>query len=476
MTVDEALWIVVPAAQALWVAYIAIYILLERRSPAGTLAWIFLLAFLPLIGLIIYFFLGPRRFQRRQRKFFAARARVRARNEEEAARATLREARALPLVQLAETAAGVPARPRAGDLDLYLDGATAYAAMEEAIAAATHHVHLAFYIWDPDHSGTRFRDALVERARAGVEVRVLLDGLGAKATGRFWRPLLDAGGRVERFNPLRISSFRPRLVNFRSHRKIVVIDGAIGFTGGMNVADCHTSERSGDEAWRDTMARVRGPAVRGLQMVFLADWDFAAEERVGGAAYFRASAPSDEPSTVQIVASGPDENFDAIHKLYVGAIAAARERVCLTTPYFVPDEALLQALQIASFRGADVRVLVPKTGDIPLVAAAARSYYPELLQTGVRIFEYGPPVLHAKTLVVDEVLAVVGTANADPRSFRLNFEVVLAAWDARPCRALRSAFEADLARAEEVTLETVAGYGLGRRIVSAGARLFSPVL
>jgi cardiolipin synthase len=265
--------------------------------------------------------------------------------------------------------------------------------------------------------------------------------------------------------------------NFRTHRKIVVIDGRIGYSGGMNVTDVHTAEFSGDAAWRDTHIRLVGPAVRGLQMVFCEGWHDVRREPLEGAEYFPDPA-SMEPGdhTIQIVSSGPDENRNAIHKLFVSAMSGAENTVYLTSPYFVPDGTTFNALATAALRGADVRVLVPKDNDLKLVGAASRSYYPELLEVGVRVFEFGPPMLHAKTLVVDDVVAVVGTANADARSFRLNFEVVVANYDGALCSQLAAAFKKDLEDATEVTAETLASYGVGRRLGQNFARLLSPIL
>ena len=476
MSPTEALWIIVPVLEVLWVSWVVVYVLLERRSPGATLAWILILAFLPIFGLVIYFFVGPRRFERKKRRFLAARTSVRQRTAEDIRR-DLHDARAASLVALGENVAGLVGRPRAAELEIFLDGASSYGSLAEAIEGAKHHVHLEYYIWDPDRTGSRFRDLLTRKAREGVEVRVLIDAFGtAKTPDSFWSPLLAAGGRVESFNPLRITRFRPRLVNFRTHRKIAVIDGLVAFTGGMNIADCHTKEAVGTEAWRDTHLRAFGPIARGLQMVFLGDWEFASGEAVAGQAYFPPEPELRSAISAQVFASGPDENYDSIHKLYVGAVSSARRRVLLSSPYFVPDEALRVALETAALGGAEVSVLVPKDGDVPLVAAAARSYYPELVASGVRVFEYGPPVLHAKTLVVDDFVAIVGTANADPRSFRLNFEVALAAWDPTTCDALAAAFEADLAHATAITEQTIAEWSIGRRIASAGARLFSPIL
>jgi len=364
-----------------------------------------------------------------------------------------------------------------GGLRLLLDGDEKYDALRRAIEAAQAHVHLEYYIWEPDEVGAALRDALVARAQEGVEVRVLVDGFGSsKAASRFWAPLKDAGGQVRRFNELSLARWRPRMANFRTHRKIAVVDGVVGFTGGMNVSKVHSRAHVGDAAWRDTHVEVRGPVVRGLQLVFFEDWHYAGGDAPRVDEYLAdVPATAEQPHVMQVVSSGPDEGLDAIHKVFFVGIAAAERRVQLTSPYFVPDETVVNALSAAALRGTEVTVLVPAAGDQPLVAAAARSYYPELLESGVRIFEYGEPMLHAKSLVVDD-LALVGTANADNRSFRLNFEVAVAVYSASVAEQLADAFAADLRNAREVTLKQVRRWSLRRRLASSTARLFSPVL
>ncbi len=476
---DDYWWLIaagLPPLEVVWVIIASFYIVLQRRSAHATLAWIFTLAFFPVLGIILYTLLGPRRFDRRKKR----RARALAAVQEASTLTDAHPGEGLTKTQLArmlEGTVGRAARPRPADLRLFFDGKSKYEALEAAIREATRHIHLEYYIWEPDQTGTKLRDLLTERAKAGVEVRVLLDGFGSSnAHDAFWRPLRDAGGQVRRFNEVTLLRWRPRMVNFRSHRKIVVLDGIVGFTGGMNVTDVHTSEATGDAAWRDTHLELRGPAVRGLQMVFFEDWHYAG----GDAPCIGPYLPTD-PSLAhgeyitQVVSSGPDENLDAIHKLFFIAIAGANERVLLTTPYFVPDETVLAALSAAALGGVDVRVLVPAGGDQPFVAAAARSYYPELLEAGVKIYEFQEPVLHAKTLVVDD-LAVVGTANTDTRSFRLNFEVVVAIEERDISDQLADAFERDLSSARQVTLDALRKEPLGPRLVSSVARLFSPIL
>ncbi len=472
------MWTVLPVAQTLWMAVAAVFVIMQRRSAQATLAWIFVLAFLPLLGFAVYFFFGPRRFERRRKRRARAHARIRNLEVEEAEPAETRSQEAVNLMELCANAGGPAARPRTANVEVFFDGRSKYAALEKAISKAKHHIHCEYYIWEPDRIGTRLRDALCEAARRGVRVRILVDGFGSsKAHDRFWAPLRDRGGDVRRFNALSLTRWRPRMANFRTHRKIAVIDGEVGFVGGMNVSDVHTDEFSAEAAWRDTHLLVRGPAVKGLQLVFFEDWHYAAESIPEDPEYLRGTHElASGNRLLQVVASGPDENLDAIHKLFFSAIAGAHERVLLTTPYFVPDEALLSALDAAALRGAEVRILVPSGGDVPLVAAAASTYYPELLESGVRVFEYGPPVLHSKTLVVDDDLAVVGTANADNRSFRLNFEVVVASYDAVACDVLAEAFEKDLAKAREVTAQILADKSFPRRFFAASARLLSPIL
>ncbi len=471
-------WTILTVLEVLWVAGITCFILLERRSPHATIAWLLGLSFLPVVGAVVYFFLGPRRLRRRRlrrarahRTVAAAAATHAARAEREpAARQRVRQA-----MTLVETAAGTPPET-AGSFRIHSDGASYYAAVEEAIAAARHHVHLAFYIFAEDRVGTRLRDLLARRAREGVEVRLLLDAVGSSRTGRrFLAPLREAGGEVGWFNRLTLSRLRSRMVNFRNHRKIVVCDGAVGFTGGMNVAEAHTAEFSGADAWRDTSVRVTGPVVRSLALVFLEDWQYATGAAPVRPPYLRHDLPGGKIQA-QVAASGPDHDAYSIHKLYCSAIAAARSRALVTTPYFVPDDALNSALATAALRGVSVRVLLPARSDNFLVDAAARTFVEGLLPWGVEFFALEKPMVHAKTLVVDEDIAVVGSANMDNRSFRLNFEVAVVLYGDAPATVLAERFADDVSRAVRITHRSPAEVTFRRRLFESGARLFSPLL
>lgn len=466
------LWTLGTIAEILWIIGLAIWIVQERRSPVATLAWIAVLAWVPALGILVYYFIGPRRLHRRRAKRAAS---TKVLSE---AFASLDEYEGDTIAQLAQLAVqtGEPSPLPAERVDIYTEGQECYAAIVKAIEDAKHHVHVAYYIFEADQIGTRLRDLLARRAKEGIEVRLLLDGIGAYGlTDRYLAPIVGAGGKVEWFNSVALTRLRPRLANFRTHRKIVVCDGTVGFTGGMNVTDVQTREFSGDKAWRDTHVRVIGPAVRSLQRVFLEDWHYASGEAVTGSEYLaRVRGAGDH--YVQIVASGPDQDVYAIHKLFFAAIAGAHERVWITTPYFVPDEPIQQAMVTAALRGVDVRLLVPASGDSALVDMAARSHFPELLKAGVRIWEYLPRFLHAKTMLVDAEFAVVGTANMDNRSFRLNFEVVAAMYGSEHASRLAAAFMDDIAESRELTKRTLKREPFLKRFGEAAARLFSPML
>ena len=458
-----------------WVIGASCWIILEKRSPTATLAWIFGLAVLPLIGGLVYVFIGPRRIERKRIRRLSRIAVVTRDAVPLLSGAPSPEQRRIAqLMRLATHRQGIPPST-ARSAVLYTTGAATFAAVIAAIAAARHHVHLEYYIFEPDTTGTRVRDALIERARAGVQVRLLLDAIGSfHARGKFLAPLVAAGAEVATFNSAVVAALPTRRwMNFRTHRKIVVVDGTIGFCGGINIHDEENLEVTGPKAWRDTHLRIEGDAVHGLQLVFLEDWAFASGSALASKEYF----PDGEggPHTVQIVASGPDGDAFAIAKVYFACIATARARVLLTTPYFVPDDALLAALMTAAARGVDVQLLVSKRSDSRLVDAAGRSYFDELLRSGVKIYQYGPPMVHAKTLVVDDDLAIVGTANFDNRSLRLNFEVCAVLYDAGLAAELAAAFTTDLGAAQPVQLLDVRGR-LPGRLFEATARLFSPQL
>ena len=451
----------------LYVVWVGGWIVLQKREPAATISWLLGLALLPYLGFIVYYFFGPQRIRRQRMRRERSRAALPTAADADAAQADSRE-----LAELGRSTTGL-APSSATDVQLLDDGEAKYEALLADIAGAGRYLHLEYYIWHPDRIGTRVRDALVERARAGVAVRLLLDAVGAvKCDEAFFKPLVDAGGEVAWFHPIRLVRFWKRpWVNLRNHRKIVVIDGAVAFTGGMNITD-DQDERVDPSAYRDLHLRLTGDVVAVLESVFLDDWAYATR-RVPSVPAPAAMGGGGVPA--QVVTSGPDNKWEAIHRLHVGAIHAARKRVWLVTPYFVPGEAGTMALTSAALGGLDVRLVIPKMSDSRLVTYATRSYFDELLAAGVKIYEYGPRLMHSKALLVDDDLALIGSANFDHRSFRLNFEVQVLFRDADIAGSLARLVERDLAHAPRVRAER--HRPLWRdRLPEALARLVSPLL
>ncbi|MGY4514616.1 cardiolipin synthase [Lysobacter sp. HA18] len=450
-----------------WLAYLiglGLWIVMQKREPAATLAWLISLAVLPYIGFLVYYVFGPQRIRRQRLR----RGRARARMPETSGSADAAESRELARLGLATTR--LPAST-ATDVQMLVDGNATYDALCTAIAQAQEHVHLEYYIFEPDRTGTRVRDALIERARAGVKVRLLVDAVGsAKLSARFLAPLTDAGGEVAWFHPM-LARWRRPWLNLRSHRKIVIIDGRIGFTGGINVTD-EEDEGLRADAYRDLHLRLEGDVVGSLQQVFLEDWIYATGQKPPSIS--RQDSVQGEVST-QVLVSGPDGPWEAIHRMHVSAIHGARQRVWLATPYFVPGEAAMMALTSAALAGLDVRLLVPRRSDSRLVTYAARSYFDDLLAAGVRIHEYGPRLLHTKALLCDDEIAIIGSANFDHRSFRLNFEVSMLFRDAGIAATLADLLQHDMSQAPRVRPDRRRAF-FRTKLPEALARLMSPLL
>ncbi|MHB8912636.1 MAG: cardiolipin synthase [Lysobacter sp.] len=453
-----------------WLGYLiglGLWIVLQKREPVATVSWLISLAALPYLGFLIYFVFGPQRIVRQRLRRVRARATLPPPPE-----GFTPTPETIELARIAQATTGLPPTT-ATHAQLLIDGAAKYAALLAAVAQAREHIHLEYYIYQPDRTGTALRDALVERARAGVKVRLLLDAVGSgKTTQRFLQPLLDAGGELAWFHPMRLYRFwrRPWL-NLRTHRKIVVIDGRVGFTGGINITD-EEDERLRRDAYRDLHLRLEGDVVRELQLVFIEDWAYAT-----GQPPLRLQHPPPQVGTVatQVLVSGPDSSWEAIHRVQVGAIHAARRRVWLVTPYFVPGEAAMMALTSAALGGLDVRLLVPKLSDSMVVTYAARSYFDDLLAAGIKIHEYGPRMLHSKALLCDDDLAIIGSANFDHRSFRLNFEVSVMFRDAGIAAELADLIQHECRHAPRVRDDRARP--LWRlRLPEALARLVSPLL
>jgi cardiolipin synthase len=436
-----------------WVLVACASLLMSRRSPTSTLAWMFAFIALPVVSGMYYLVFGPRRLQRRRRRYGIARGRLKGASHH------IAESAVPVRPKLGPDASGLAAVARrlgqgeptfAASVVILDGGDDKMKALEKAIVEAKHHLHMEYYIWEADRVGTRFRDLVAAAAGRGVKVRILYDAVGSPHAGRkFWKPVTDAGGQTEVFNRLHLSLASLNFANFRTHRKIAIADGTVGFLGGINIHDPESSTRSGKDAWRDAHARIDGEPVWRLQQLFLENWtyaggDFHAKGRELER-YFPLSTQNGQGLPVQIIASGPDDENAPLHAFFLAAMSTARKRIWIETPYLIPDEPLETAMRIAELRGVDVQVIVPKQGDSRLVTAASHTYCESMRKAGVKIHEYGPPMLHAKTMVIDDTVAVVGTANMDNRSFRLNFEVAAAFYDPSVIARLARRFEDDRA-------------------------------
>ena len=464
-----------------WTAYVVVvgvWILLQRRAPVATLSWLLSMAVIPVVGIGVYYFLGPRRLKRQRLRRLRSRRKSRARSSIARLREKVPQApdRLQQVVKLVTASTHFPIST-ADEVELLVGGAATFDSIMDAVRAARHHVHLEYYIFEPDRTGLALLALLQEKARAGVKVRLLVDALGSKNLGRqHYQPLEEAGAEFALFHPTKLGRRVRPVINFRTHRKIVVIDGCIGYTGGVNITD-EEDRRILPGAYHDVHVRLQGPVVNWLQTVFLEDWAYALD-------YNRRNEPSDFENilpelpegkqVVQIMASGPDSSMEAIHRVHVAAIHAAAKRLWLTTPYFVPTEASMLALTNAALRGVDVCLLVPEKSDSRLVTAAARSYFDELISCGVKVFEYQASMLHSKTMLVDDFMGIIGTANFDNRSFRLNYEVCAIAYGEAFNGKLATQFQEDLKLARRV------GYArpqpFWQRLSDSAARLCSPLL
>jgi len=470
---DIAGWLVI--LNFLVVTGTLIWVLQTKRETMSAIAWSLTVLLVPFIGAVLFSLFGAqsiaRPIKRKQRKRTAYKRLVAGEEGEPAADVP---ARWDTLARLGFHGDGFPVTG-GNAVTLYHDGHPAYDAMLAAIKAAERHVHIQFFIFRNDQSGNRFMDALCDCVRRKVEVRFLYDSVGSyNISSRLVNQLLEAGGKAAAFLPLFGPMYRMR-VNLRNHRKIVVVDGKIAFTGGLNIGDEYLGEHKKFGPWRDTFMRIEGPATHGLQRVFLEDWFFATEESPHGARYYpKATTPG--KALVQVVHSGPDAEFKAIRETYFAAIVNARKRVWIASPYFVPDAGIRDAMSLAARSGVDVRFLGLFRPDKWIPFLAARFYWADMMAAGVKVYQYCPGMMHSKYVLVDGEWASVGSANTDNRSLLLNFEANCQLFDAELVAELERAYLLDLEVSLRLDPDVYAARPLVARLAENAARLFSPVL
>lgn len=473
-------------AVASWTVRVVMFpvIVLSVRRPTACLAWLAVVFFEPWLGAPLFGLLGGVRLGRRR---VVRRVRLAQRyhppsigidGATSAAEEQLESERRV-LAELAQRVGGLP--PVSGNaVTLTSDSQAFVDRLIADIDAATDHAHLLFYIYRDDYVGRAVSDALIRAAARGVTCRVLVDAVGARPIARRLAPeMIKHGVRVVFALPANVIRRRFARIDVRNHRKIVVIDGKLGYTGSQNIVEPTYGHRRAGE-WHDVMARIRGPAVAHLQQIFAEDWFYETDETLAAdedaeRRYFPPMEIAGE-TTLQVIPTGPDRPTENFSYLMVEAIHLARRRVVLTSPYFVPDEALFLALKLAALRGLDVRIILPKKSDHPVVHAAAMFYCRELFNSGVRIFRYRDGLLHAKTLTTDQRYGFFGTANFDIRSFHLNFEVNVQTFDTPLIRQLIALQDDYMGRSDEMTALVWQRRPRWKYLAEECAKLLSPLL
>lgn len=467
----------------LFIIQIAVIVILEFRRPQRAMAWLFISLCCPPLGLAFYYFLGRDYRQNRKIKqrctslFREIRSYVSGKIKEVKQASDTQNAQFENNQGLLDLLSKISEGPVTGHnrSSVLSTAREAYDAMLEAMEEAKEHIHMEFYIFRDDEIGEQFQDVMIRKARQGVKVRVLCDGLGSHQLGRrFIRTLRNAGVEFHFFLPP-ISSLLDRRFNFRNHRKIMVVDGLVGFTGGMNIGDDYLGKDPKMGYWRDTHLRLEGDSVYYIQYVFLKDWRLASGEGMSHPRLFPKHSCKEEEA-VQIVGSGPDAAIDASQELYFAALCSAVARIWITSPYFIPDPAICRALKSAVLRGVDVRIIIPAKPDNMLVYHASLSYLENLQDAGVKFYRYTKGFMHAKVMIVDDLLATVGSANLDMRSFYSNFELTAVLLHREAISSLITDFEKDQKYSEFIDPVKFKERG---RIVKLGeglCQLFSPLL
>lgn len=465
-------------------------IVYKREDPIKTLSWVIVILSVPYLGLIGYIFLG-RNF--RKEKMFSRKGAGDSRFRRK--RLTRKEMEDL----LTDSPHAEEIRPLSKiiiqnfnssrsrlltnrEVHIYFSGKEALEAMCQAMEEARHHIHLQSFIIEDDRTGRRFKEILIRKAKAGVEVRLMFDGFGSRNLGKeFLRELADSGVEVLNFSPFRLL-FPPPIVNYRNHRKILVVDGNTGFLGGVNIADRYYDGGSFPE-WRDTHVRLTGESVYALQESFLLDRFFIQNKRLKRRKRYYPDVSIREPEEgkqhrffTQVISSGPDSDWSGILQCYLSAISVARHHIYIITPYFIPSNTILDAIRNASLSGVDVRLMIPERSDTWLTHWSTMSYLSELIFAGVKVYLFQRGFNHSKVLSIDSEFCIIGSANMDNRSLEHNFEVTSVLYNRECAQTIESQFEKDRHRCTLVTRTEWEKRGFKHKAMESLARLISPML
>ena len=451
-------------------------LLLENRNPVKSFSWLLVLVFLPVLGLFLYILLGQ---NYRKRKIIS---------QKSIQRITRRPSASFDIDQLSnehmdqqfiKLSSMLKKNSEAegyayNKIEIFSKGEDIFQSMFDAIRNATNHIHIEFFIFEDDKLSNELRELLIKKSREGVRVRMIHDYVGSiNLSSRYLHSLRYAGVYVRPFLPLRLRLRRSK-INYRNHRKLVVVDGKIGFTGGINIADRYLYGSKLGE-WRDTVMRIEGAGVHGIQKLFLADWYFVERKLITAGKYFPEPERYDE-NLVQLVSSGPDTDWQSIMQGIAAAIMAAEKYVYIHTPYFMPNELMSGCIQMAALSGTEVRLMIPEKSDAPLSDLSSSSYLGDMMEAGVRVFIYKKGFLHSKAIVLDDFVSIIGSTNMDDRSFDQNFEANAFVYDTETALQLKQLFINDLNMCEELTYDAWNNRKRRQKLKESFARLFSPLM
>lgn len=449
-------------------------VILKNRDSIKTLAWVMVLLFLPVLGMLLYFFFGR---DKRKEKLIGKRLMSQI-NQRNLSANVSRYIPDLPqeyssLHSFLRNTASAYALP-AESIDVIADTKKYALLLMRELERAEKHIHMLFYIFEDDDFGRSIRDILMRKARQGVEVRFIYDSVGSWSVKKdFFDDMRSAGVYVESFLKVRIPLFSKK-VNYRNHRKLVIIDGKTGFIGGCNIADRYITGGVWGY-WRDTVLLVRGMAVQGLQFAFLVDWYFANHSLVSGKKYF-PQQNNGNAGWMQVVTSNPVGEVRTLMSGIIKMLSSVRNYVYLQTPYFMPNESFMLALKSAALSGADVRLMIPEQCDNKIAGYASRSYLGDLLEVGVKVYLYKDGFIHSKSIVCDDYISSVGSVNLDYRSFYYNFEVSAFVYDKSVAQELKNYFFEDIKHCRQLTYSEYRNRSFGKRCVESCARLLSPLM
>jgi cardiolipin synthase len=470
MKSEEVIRITLEVIYFLIVLGIILKVVLQNRNPLKTTSWILVLSLLPLLGIIIYYIFGQDARQIRiisNKKYRMLKKRS-SRQPAVLPNGTIQNPEYTSLINLLNCK-GEAALLQGSRILIFTDGKSKFEALVYDLKAAQHHIHLQYYIFLDDSIGKTIQRVLIEKAKQGIRVRILYDDVANwRVKKAFYTEMEAAGIEVTAFLQVHFPLLTSK-VNYRNHRKVVVVDGKIGYIGGMNIADRYLRPD-----WRDTHMRVEGRGVLGMQSAFLIDWYSSGKELIKDAAYF-PELPALTDNLMQIVTGSPVSPQRTLLHATIQIITRANKYVYIQTPYFLPEDSLVQALQLAALSRVDVRLMIPAKSDTPFVGIAAESYYEEMMRSGVKIYALENAVLHAKVIVCDDFLTVAGSANMDFRSFEHNFEINTYLYDAELAVRMKAIFLNDQKNCRQIRMEEWKKRSILKKFWTSILRLLSPL-